>query len=475
VSAGSSTRGARLRALALLAVMLAAFFSTPLANLRGHVYSSADLTQGASLARIESGHAPANPMLGDPVLQMQPWSMWSRAELRDGRVPLWNPWNAGGLPHLANYQSAVFSPFSVPAYVLDARSAQLAAAALKLAALALFAWLFFRALALSAGACLVGATAFAFAGFHGVWIGYPHVGVVAAFAACLWCAERALQALAGAATRRRAAGWCAALAASVACAVLAGHPETLFFCVMLVCAWILFRLATVARERGPRTALRAAAALLLAGLAGVGLGAPQLLPFLEYLRESTTLRLAHDDVVPLVRANWPLALFPDLAGTPETGTLVADALPRPNYQEVTGFYVGGIALLLALLGWGFARTDRRFRFFGVLALLWIPYAYDWLGSGAWSRRSRRTRWCRSTAASRCGSSPSPARPRSRSSTSRGGAASAGSPPCSRSRSRPPRCCSSSARAPPTTPRSPCAARARTARRSPRARPVTCSG
>jgi hypothetical protein len=325
----SGTRGSRLRALAVLAVLLAAFFATPLAHWRDHVYSSADLTQAGSLTRTQEEHAPGNRLLGDPVLQMQPWSMWSRAELREGRVPLWNPWNSGGLPHLANYQSAVFSPFSVPAYVMDVGAAQLASALLKLAAIALFAWLFFRALALSPGACLVGATAFAFAGFQVVCLGYPHVGVVAASAACMWCAERALQALSGPHARRRATPWCCALAASVACAVLAGHPETLFFGLLLVAAWVLFRVPDVARARGWRAALRAAGALLAAGLVGLGLGAPQLLPFLEYLRESSVVRLPRTDPMPLVRENWPLAVFPDLGGTPVGGALAADDLPRP--------------------------------------------------------------------------------------------------------------------------------------------------
>ena len=33
-------------------------------------------------------------------------------------IPLWDPYIMGGRPFQANSQSAVFSPFSVPAYVL---------------------------------------------------------------------------------------------------------------------------------------------------------------------------------------------------------------------------------------------------------------------------------------------------------------------------------------------------------------------
>ena len=33
-------------------------------------------------------------------------------------MPLWNPYIEGGRPFIANMQSAIFSPFSWPAYVL---------------------------------------------------------------------------------------------------------------------------------------------------------------------------------------------------------------------------------------------------------------------------------------------------------------------------------------------------------------------
>ena len=55
---------------------------------------------------------------------------YARERLPD--VPLWNPHVMGGRPFLANAQSAVFSPFSLPSYVLPFWTSLGIAAALKL-------------------------------------------------------------------------------------------------------------------------------------------------------------------------------------------------------------------------------------------------------------------------------------------------------------------------------------------------------
>src|SRR5439155_26766529 len=113
------TRSESLHGAIVLLLCLWVFFSTPLSRYDEVIYSSADLTQAFSLTRLEPGHKPGNQLQSDAVTQMQPWLMFNRDELGAGRVPLWNPWNGAGCPHFANYQSAVFSPFSLPFFVLS--------------------------------------------------------------------------------------------------------------------------------------------------------------------------------------------------------------------------------------------------------------------------------------------------------------------------------------------------------------------
>jgi hypothetical protein len=57
--------------------------------------------------------------MGDPAVDYLPWLQLSWESLRAGKIPLWNPYNGGGVPHLGNYVSAVLSPYSLPFYVFD--------------------------------------------------------------------------------------------------------------------------------------------------------------------------------------------------------------------------------------------------------------------------------------------------------------------------------------------------------------------
>src|SRR3954454_9886557 len=100
-----------------LAACLAAFLHETL--IIGRILSPADvLLVEASFRGDASGeYQPLNRLLMDPTLQFQPWLEFNRATIREGKLPLWNPYAGCGVPHLANGQSAVFDPFSLFAYL----------------------------------------------------------------------------------------------------------------------------------------------------------------------------------------------------------------------------------------------------------------------------------------------------------------------------------------------------------------------
>src|SRR4051794_23340211 len=101
----------------VLAACLAGCFHESL--LGGRVLSPADvlLVEASFRPDGKGDYQPFNRLLIDPVLQFQPWLEFNRAELRSGRLPLWNPLAGCGAPHLANGQSAVFDPFHLIAYL----------------------------------------------------------------------------------------------------------------------------------------------------------------------------------------------------------------------------------------------------------------------------------------------------------------------------------------------------------------------
>lgn len=384
----ASLRHGALQATLVYALLIGLFLSTPLARYGEVHYSSADLMQDFGLTRVESVQRAGNPLQSDAVTQMQPWLMFNRAELAEGRFPLWNPWNGAGCPHFANYQSAVVSPFSVPFYVLSFKAALLASAALKLLSLALFTYLFLRKLGLAHAAALFGGVAFAFAGHNVLLLYFPHVGAMVALpAGCLAievAAQRTRRAIESGAHQPLFAPL-AGLTAAFGVGLLAGNPEPFYFSALFVAAFTVARLAGlwIDLRAIPRAQARIAAfasqAFFAAALAA-GLTAFQVLPFFEFLDLSRVYEERSSTQTPLDPAMWPLALFPDALGNPSLPYQISIEVPPPNYELVNVAYSGGTALFLALLAGAFAVRDRKARFFVLAGAVWLVYAYDFFGA-----------------------------------------------------------------------------------------------
>ena len=322
---------------------------------------------------------------------MHPWLEWNRKQLLDGDLPVWNPYNGAGAPHLANFVSAVLSPFSVPFYVLPWRAALLASAAVKLLVLGLFTYLFLRKVAISHLAGLVGAAGFMFAAYNVLWLAWPHPGAAICLPAGLYFAEVAMQA--GNRVRQRLA-WCG-YALAVLGAFLAGHPETLFFAWGVVLLYVPLRLLVSRELGGGRERLAKTGQFVVASVLAVGLAGVQLLPFAEYLQRST----AYEEGSNRAQSHYDigysaLQAFPDLFGAPSedfhdpvrlVGALkLPDGTPlESNYNESVGVYVGLLALFLAGVGTVSAVRRRSFVgiFLAVAGLGWIVYVHDLGGIG----------------------------------------------------------------------------------------------
>ncbi len=54
-----------------------------------------------------------NYLITDPVRQQYPWKKLAINLERNGRIPLWNPYEMAGKPLLANFQSGSFYPLNI--------------------------------------------------------------------------------------------------------------------------------------------------------------------------------------------------------------------------------------------------------------------------------------------------------------------------------------------------------------------------
>ncbi len=380
-------------AILILSVLLGVFFGRAILRYDTHRYAFTDFLQQFPLFTVDAAHVPWNRLMGDPSVEIVPWLLFDREMVRHGQLPLWNPYNGGGVPHLAKYSSAVFSPFTVPFYVLPIRLALLVAPFLKLFCLGFFTFLFLREIEVSLGPALVGAVAFQFSGMNVVWLSGPQTGALISLPAAFFFIERFLR-------RRddeqrnvqngRSVKDLAGLTLALLAGLLAGHPETFYFSLLAVVGYAAFRLWYFARSGRSSSTARVFAAssgsgLVLAGILAAGLASLQIVPFLEYLSHSEAITERSDGgpVGVQFRASLlPLMAFPNLLGNPTLPVDAIDRLPDLNFAEITTAYVGATGLFLGLLGLTCIKGRPHAAFFAVLGGLWLLYAFrvPWIGA-----------------------------------------------------------------------------------------------
>ena len=324
---------AHLGAALILALLAIAFVSPALVP--GKVLSNSDSFWFKAPwleDRPTSLDRPANPEFDDAPSVLQPFTSYTIDNLPD--VPLWNPHIMTGRPFLANMQSAVFSPFNLPAYLFGLWPALAWIAALKLftAAFGVY-WLGRRVGMGFAGALLAGVT-FGFSLWMVTWLSYPHASVWALIPWLMVAADRVAQR-----PGRRTA---AVLAAVVGVQFLCGHPESSFHALLATTAFYVWRAWGGDRRR---------AALAFAGslAAGAALAALVLLPFAELLWNSADLRQrAGQSVESHLHAKYGLGIFlPHQYGRPTQTPIDLFLLARAFYAGALPVMLAAVALILA--------------------------------------------------------------------------------------------------------------------------------
>lgn len=282
---------------------------------------------------------------GTPLLQFIPWRAFALETLRSGFLPLWNPLVGMGAPLLANYQAALFYPPNWVLWAFDPAIGSTLLVALHLAWASIGMARLARRLGMSALGQAVAGMAFGLSGYLVARAGFFSINAAAAWLPWIVLAGDRLAAEAPTTPEARTR-----LAAVVRLAVLfalqwtAGHAQTSWYTLVLVLAWIAWRMLP---GRGGRQT-----GTVLVGLAGAGalaftLAAPQLLPTLEYLRESLRAQ-SLDPVFAMTYSFWPWRflglLAPGIFGSPVSG----DYWGYGNFWE-DAIYVGVLPLLLAIV------------------------------------------------------------------------------------------------------------------------------
>jgi len=328
-------------AAALLYALVAIAFVSP-ALLPGKTLSNSDALWfeppwvGVKPAALER---PSNPELGDAPRYVQPFLQRTADSLP--HVPLWNPNIVAGRPFQANDQSAVFSIYNLPAYVLPFWTALGWIGVLKLWVAAFGTYLLARRLAMGFAAALLAGLVFALNLKLVTWLSYPAMGVWTFLPWLLLTTERLV--------RRPGVLSACALAVVVALQFLAGHAESSFHVLLGAAAFLVLRLWMARRSAQPASGL-ARPLLLFAGAiaGGAALAAVSLIPFTELLLSSADVVDRRGASVDLhFPAKDVLGLFlPDYWGRPTQTPLRPLLLERAMYAGALPLMLAAAALIL---------------------------------------------------------------------------------------------------------------------------------
>jgi len=304
-----------------------------------------------------------DPILADPVCEVEPDRQFAIAELRAGRLPLWNPHEYCGQPFLAANQTAVLSPFRIPDYFWPAPTVIAWDQLLKTLVAGIGAYLFFRsAVGVRVMPALIGAWLWPICGYYIQWAGHP------LSAAADWLPWIFL--FTDLALREPRLPWGAGLAIVTAASLLSGHAATSAQVLQADGVFLCWRAIDLHRARrcGSKSTIAGIAAVLGGCLLGAMLSAPQSLPTIAYLRTSyrMTARLAIGSETPTVGiVALPQLVWPDFNGSTRSNEVYIGR--SGNLPESASS--GCVGLITALVLAPLAFCNRKHRSFVLFAVV----------------------------------------------------------------------------------------------------------
>lgn len=297
-------------------------------------------------------HGPVkNGAMPDITDQIYPWRHFTIETWKNGEIPAWNPNSFSGNPHLANYQSAVFSPLNLMFFVLPFVDAWSLLVLLSSLTSGIFTYLLMREFKISKLGSSIASIAFMFSGFMVVWMAYGTLSWAIAFLPlALFAIERWFQ--------KGGTFPLILLALSLPLSFFSGHFQTSLYFLLFVSIFLGFKIFQRHKKTLP---------VILAFLLGFVVSLLQIVPSIQFYLESPRSEIFTKDVgIPFF---YLISTFaPDFFGNPVT----RNDWFGP-YAEWASF-VGIIPLTLALFA--FSKRNKTSLFFFITGLIFLVLAID---------------------------------------------------------------------------------------------------
>ncbi len=291
---------------------------------------------------------------GSDLLNLHlPFKYILHTNLLAGQLPLWEPNLAMGFPVFAEGQTGVFYPINL---ILAFISPYLS---LNLSIIAVFfisfisSFLYLKSLKRSTPASIFGSIAFSFSAFFITRFKHLNLVNVASLFPLLFLFTRLY-------FDRKKMRYVLLTGFTIAAMVFAGHPQMMFYCVLVFLIYTLFEAFRIFYN-GKDQAVAASVVFFLTVsiVTGVGLSAVQTLPTVEFLQ--LTQRQDFNDVTltayPYNPRNLITLISPYFFGNPALGTYKEDENVMGIFWE-NASYFGVIPLLFALF-WIYKAVRKK--------------------------------------------------------------------------------------------------------------------
>ncbi len=312
--------------------------------------------------------------LSDIVNELIPWEINVRRALADGRAPLWTDEIDGGSSPWANPQAGVLSPVAMLSRLVPVQESLQTSVILKMLIALQGTWLLGRLIGATRMASLIAGCGYALGGGIMAWAAFPFSNTLAWSP---WLVAAFLRI-----TRRPSPRFVLAGALCTAAIALSGHPESAFMSALLAA---ICGISLMPRGRGW---VHRVAAAGFAAVLGLGLAAPQVIPFLWAVNNSERSehmrsQRAPDKIPiwsdPLTWADGQQILIAMQPANPRAlGTPYRDRPPPPQPWPIPGSLYSGLLVFAGAAACLGARRRALIPFFVfagvglVLAVRFVP-------------------------------------------------------------------------------------------------------
>lgn len=298
-----------------------------------------------------------NPITSDVVSIFYPLRGFAVDRLKEGHLPLWNPYMFTGTPLLADFQVAVFSPTMFLYFLFPKIWAWTGQIMLQPIFAGIFMYLLLRNFGLRKIESVFSGIFYAFAGFNMIWMEWNNSTLVAAFIPLtILLLDKFI--------RKNKLYWGVLLSLSIGLQMLAGYPQLVVYTIIALIFFIIFRWKYLTPSK--------LFLILLFMFVGLLVSSIVTIPGIELILNSQRkYEVLEKELIYLPWRNLVTFLAPDYLGNPATKNYFGVG----NYTLNAG-YSGIIVLTLSIVGvlgnWMKKETKYFVLLFTIALLLALP-------------------------------------------------------------------------------------------------------